>query len=79
MEWLMGGTTTRCEMFATNYPRAGLSWSRLSIRWGTSPAGNYKYLGRIPSPIMQSLNQALRGVRIPGWRGMDPGHWHIWF
>jgi hypothetical protein len=53
--------------------------TRLSIRIGASPAGNYKYLAQIPSPIMQSLNQSLRTVRFPGWRGLDAGHYHIWF
>ncbi len=52
---------------------------RLSIRWGASPARGGRYIRQIGSPTMQRLNQWLRRrrVRIPGWRGKDPGHFHI--
>ena len=51
----------------------------LSIRWGASPTGNWKYVNQIGNANLRLLNQSLRMWRIPipNWRFRDPGHLHL--
>jgi RHS repeat-associated protein len=67
--------------------RIGPSYSRsldqriaMSIRWGASTAKGGKYVNQIPNDTLRDVNQWLRAQQIPfsGWRGGDPGHFHLW-
>ena len=62
-----------------SFSKSGNFRTVLSIRWGASPAGNYKYVKQIPNPVFQKINQSFRTLKIPGnnWRVNDPGHIHI--
>ncbi|MEM8970023.1 MAG: RHS repeat-associated core domain-containing protein, partial [Bacteroidota bacterium] len=53
--------------------------TKLSIRWGASPVGNWRYVNQIGSPTLRTVNQSLRMMRLPlpGWRFKDAGHLHL--
>ena len=63
-----------------SYSKAGGFHVDMSVRWGASAAGGGKYIHQIPSTTLQNFNQWLRSLKVPfgGWRGADPGHFHLW-